>query len=152
MATWLMFLQDGDFITFTNKHDFGMIGFGMLCGMLLDSLEELTVIRCNDFFDVSTWGLSAVKSLRSLKSLRLEEVKCSAENGDVINRLSTLSKVLDLTRLACPLILGSMCEHWICLLQLLYVFQSKKTDLKAVYLILKQNACWHLVAYVKIST
>lgn len=89
-------LQDNEFINFVNKHDFSMIGFGFLCGMLRDSLEELTVMRCNDFFDLSAWGPYAIQSLKSLKSLRLEEVKCSGENVNLISRLSNLSQVFHL--------------------------------------------------------
>ena len=86
-------MQEGEFINFVNKHDFTMIGFGMLCGMLMDSLEELTVMRCNDFFDLNSWGSDAMKMLRNLKCLRLEEVKCSGEDVNLISRLSSLTQV-----------------------------------------------------------
>lgn len=85
-------MQEGEFVNFVNKHDFTSVGFGMLCGMMLERLEELTVIRCSDFMDINSWTLSAIKNLRNLTSLRLEDIKCS-EEINVISTLSTLSKV-----------------------------------------------------------
>ena len=35
------------------KHDFSRVTFGMMCGMLYDTLEELIVLHCNDWFQVT---------------------------------------------------------------------------------------------------
>ena len=50
------------------KHDFSRVTFGMMCGMLYDTLEELIVLHCNDWFQVNLLFLAPI---------------CSSENESV---------------------------------------------------------------------
>lgn len=75
-----------------SKHDFTMSSFGMMCGQLVDQLQELTIMRCSDFFDVDAGGLDTIACLPQLRALRIEDLACPLCE-DSVSKLSRLTKV-----------------------------------------------------------
>ena len=84
--------DEGDFVSLTAKHNFSMAHLGMALGMLRNSLEELQVQRCNDFFAVGSGTLSAVACLPRLRVLRIEDLHCRADR-DTLAELAQLRGV-----------------------------------------------------------
>lgn len=76
-----------------NKHDFNMVSFGVICGLLYDTLESLTVLRCSDWFNVGCGAFSTIASLKSLKSLRIEDLHCRMDLPAIAAALSRLGQV-----------------------------------------------------------
>ena len=66
-------------MSLTAKHNFSMAHLGMALGMLRNSLEELQVQHCNDFFAVGSGTLSAVACLPRLRVLRIEDLHCRTD-------------------------------------------------------------------------
>ena len=84
--------DEGDFVSLTAKHNFSMAHLGMALGMLRNSLQELQVQHCNDFFAVGNGTLSAVACLPRLRVLRIEDLHCRADR-DTLAELAQLRGV-----------------------------------------------------------
>ena len=85
--------QDGDFVNLVNKHDFTMVSFGVMCGLLYDSLESLTILRCSDWFNVGCAAFGTIACLKNLKSLRIEDLHCRMDLPAIAAALSKLVQV-----------------------------------------------------------
>ena len=86
-------MQDGEFVNLVNKHDFTMVSFGVMCGLLFESLESLTILRCSDWFNVGCGAFGTIACLKSLKSLRIEDLHCRMDLPTIAAALSKLVQV-----------------------------------------------------------
>ncbi|KAK9823301.1 hypothetical protein WJX72_001754 [[Myrmecia] bisecta] len=87
--------DEGDFVNLQNKHNFAMAHFGMLLGLLQDSLEELQVQHCNDFFSYGQGGFGAISCLHNLRKLSVEDLHCRVEKEST----AELSRLVQLEEL-----------------------------------------------------
>lgn len=97
-------------MSLTAKHNFSMAHLGMALGMLRNSLEELQVQHCNDFFAVGSGTLSAVACLPRLRVLRIEDLHCRADR-DTLAELAQLRGVRALCLRCLPLRSGLRSGH-----------------------------------------
>lgn len=75
-----------------SKHDFTMVSFGAMCGLLYNSLQELTILRCSDFFNVNSGAFGTIACLKKLQSLRIEDLHCRVDPENV-GKLSKMTQV-----------------------------------------------------------
>lgn len=88
--------EEGDFVNLVSKHDFTMVSFGMMCGVLYDTLAELTIMRCSDFFNVNVGAFGTIACLRALRSLHIEDLHCRLDQEGA-SKLSKLTQVREPT-------------------------------------------------------
>ena len=92
--------EEGDFVNLVSKHDFTMVSFGMMCGVLYDTLAELTIMRCSDFFNVNVGAFGTIACLKALRSLHIEDLHCRLDQEGA-SKLSKLTQVGE-PPAACP--------------------------------------------------
>ncbi|KAL3155844.1 hypothetical protein ABBQ32_012854 [Trebouxia sp. C0010 RCD-2024] len=88
--------DEGSFVNLQHKHNFTMAHFGMMLGMMCQSLQDLHVQHCNDFFSVGNGAWSAISCVKSLRRLAIEDLHCRLD-ADSLQELATMPQLEELS-------------------------------------------------------